>query len=95
MLEDDIHKALERQPEASLDQLEADVWRAVDARVRTSRAVTVVASWQVVVVTLALISSVVSGTFAAHSSAAGATRLNAFSPELALAPSTLLLGNEL
>lgn len=95
MRDSDIQKALNISPEVSLDRLEADIWKAVDVRMRASRTAAVVAAWQAAVVALAFISSVAGGSFAAHSPAAGAGRLNAFSPELALAPSTLLLGNGL
>ena len=92
MLEADIQKLVDRDLDRSLDTLEADVWRGIEANARMSRTIDVITAWQAVVVALALITGVATGNVVARANATDTSQLGTFSPNTGLAPSTLLLG---
>jgi hypothetical protein len=87
MLDQDIHR-LNAREQVDLDQLEADIWRRerhVLAQRTTNRWL---ASWQGLVLTLAVVTSAATGAMAATRLAHPA----GFVAEERLAPSNLLLG---
>ncbi len=91
MLEDDIQKLAGRAPDTSLETLEMDVWRGVEAKARMSRTVNLFAAWQAAIVALVLLSGIAGGEVVARARAMETSPLAAFSPGISLAPSTLLL----
>ena len=62
MIDDDIQELDRRAQLRPLDRLEADIWRGVEARVHSDRALRTIVSCQVAVLTVALFSSMVAGT---------------------------------
>ena len=91
MLEEEIQKLAGRAPERSLETLEMDVWRSVEAKASMSRTVNLFAAWQTAVVALVLVSGIAGGEVVARTRAVETSPLDAFSPGIGLAPSTLLL----
>jgi len=90
MIENEIAK-LSEMSDRSLDQLEADVWKGVDARVREKRISTAVISCQATVFAIAVMVSVVAGTQVGEAMSQS-QELVFLSTRADLAPSTLLIG---
>jgi hypothetical protein len=96
MLEDDIQKLAERKPDISLETLETDVWKGIEAKARMSRTINLVAAWQAAVVALVLVAGIAGGRFVAQAHVTETSpEFEAFSPGIGLAPSTRLMGVKL
>lgn len=91
MMENTIHKLVERDAGANLDRLEADIWKA-EAATRLSRHNgRRLASLQAGVLVFAIATSALAGISTA-ANAAHQSHANLLSPGNALAPSSLLFG---
>jgi hypothetical protein len=91
MIENDIHQLDRRPLDRSLDMLEADIWRGVEARALKRQAARKVASFQCVVMVCALFGSVAAGVSVGRPSRTEGPAL-AFPTGFELMPSSLLLG---
>ena len=92
MIDDDLRRLNELDPDHALDQLESDIWRGVLGRAQQRRAMQRMAFVQSVIMAVALLGSVAAGVSLAR--AATPTGGEALLPSgLELAPSTLLLGS--
>lgn len=89
MLDQDLQRLLEGEPDRSLATLEVDIWAAVDRHVRARRLFKVVLVAQSAVLAVALIGSVAAGFRLAP--AYGPGELDVFSMRPSLAASTLLV----
>lgn len=92
MLENDLAKTLQRPLEFDLDNLESDIWRAVDEKAEEVRIAALLAPWQFVVIAMALAGSAASGNFILRNLPDDSPSLTVFSADTPLAPSTILLG---
>jgi hypothetical protein len=91
MIDDDINKLIERDSRIDLQTLEADIWR-LEAGIRAGQKVSrSLASWQGLVIVLAVLSSASVGISTAMNSA-NARPGNVLVPGENLAPSSLLFG---
>lgn len=91
MIDADIRRLCEQEPEPALDGLEADIWAGIAAHAATRKRIRRVALCQTAVMTLAMVVSVAAGLVLATTSEpahAGGLTL----PGIDLAPSHLLFG---
>ena len=86
----DWDQLLRSGPDRSLDSLELDVRRAVDARRVDDRRTAALMSAQAGLVAVSIFGSLVWGGFAASQAFAAPPTLGVFSPHMALAPSSRL-----
>jgi hypothetical protein len=91
MTDDDLDRWLGDTPAPGLDNLEASVWRRVDRRVAEDRRLVTIGAWQSGALVVAALASLSWGAMSAAASARPQT-LAVFSPYLASAPSTRLVG---
>ena len=92
MIEADIHRLNDQEPQKPLDGMEADIWAGVEARIEAKKTSRVVLSCQAAVLAIALVGSVVIGDRAGVADTGGAG-LDVFAIRGDLAPSTRLLGH--
>ncbi len=86
----DWDQLLRSGPDRSLDSLELDVRRAVDARRVDERRTKVLMSAQAGLVALSILGGLVWGGLASSRAFAAPPQLGVFSPQMALAPSSRL-----
>jgi hypothetical protein len=91
--DEDIRALTGQPPDRSLDTLEADVWKGVDARLETNRTSRLVLSCQALVVGAAILVSLMAGTQIGHALAKDVPQHGLFATGMEHAPSTLLLGH--
>jgi hypothetical protein len=91
MTDDDLDRWLGDAMTPALNDLEAAVWRRVDRRVAEDRRLAMVGAWQGGALVVAALASLSWGVISAAASARPQT-LAVFSPYLASAPSTRLIG---
>ncbi len=91
MTDDDLDRWLAEATTPALDDLEASVWRRADRRVTEDRRLATVGAWQGGALVVAALASLSWGVMSAAASARPQT-LAVFSPYLASAPSTRLIG---
>ncbi len=91
MTDDDLDRWLAEATIPALDDLEASVWRRADRRVTEDRRLATVGAWQGGALVVAALASLSWGVMSAAASARPQT-LAVFSPYLASAPSTRLIG---
>lgn len=91
MIDADIRKLSECEPDRPLDGLEADIWAGIAARAAARKGVRIVALCQTAVMAFAMVVSIAAGLVLATSSEpASASILRP--PGMELAPSHLLFG---
>ena len=91
MTDDDLDRWLGGAPAPGLDNLEASVWLRVGRRVAEDRRLMTLGAWQGGALVVAALASLSWGVMNAAASARPQT-LAVFSPYLAAAPSTRLIG---
>ena len=91
MTDDDLDRWLDDTSVPGLDNLEASVWRRVDRRLVEDRRLVTVGAWQGGALVVAALASLSWGVMSAAVPARPQT-LAVFSPYLASAPSTRLIG---
>lgn len=83
------------QPERSLDGLEAAIWTRIDADSQRRRTAGLILGCQAATVAAVLIGGLAMGSLSSDKHANAFARLDVFSPDATLAPSTLLLGHKI
>ena len=91
MTDDDLDRLLADTPSPTLHSLEAAIWRRVDRRATEDRRLAEVGAWQGGALLVAAVASLTVGVLSA-SAAVQPHALSVFSPNLASAPSTRLIG---
>ncbi len=94
MIEDDIRRLGDNEPDRDLDRLEADIWAGVTARVEAGKVSQVVLTCQVLTIVVALAFSIATGNRVGQTAAVHAEAQSDFTSGMRFAPSTLLLGSQ-
>jgi hypothetical protein len=92
MIDDRIDRLIGLPQERSLDGLESEIWAKIDADAQSRRTAGLVLGCQAAAVAAVLAGGLAMGNLSPGPQANAHARLDVFSPETALAPSTLLLG---
>jgi len=93
MIDDDIGDLVARPPDRSLHMLEECIWARIEVHTRTKQISKLIISIQSGVVAIVLISAFVFSNISDPIAGDNPQKFDIFSPEAALAPSTLLLGH--
>jgi hypothetical protein len=95
MIDDRIDRLNILPPDRSLDGLESEIWAKIDADAQSRRMAGLVLGYQAVAVAAVVAGGLAMGNLSPGQPAASFARLDVFSPESTLAPSTLLLGHKI
>ena len=95
MIDTQIDRLIGLPPARSLDGLEADIWARIDADTQSRRTAGLILGCQAATVAAVLIGGLAMGNLPSDRPADSFARLDAFSPDATLAPSTLLLGHKI
>lgn len=95
MIDSQIDRLNGLPPERSLDGLEAGIWARIDADAQSRRTAVLILGCQAATVAAVLIGGLAMGSLSSDQPAGSFARLDVFSPDAALAPSTLLLGHKI
>lgn len=95
MIDAQIDRLNDMPPERLLDGLEADIWARIDADAQSRRTAGLILGCQAATVGALLIGGLAIGNLSPDRSSSSFARLDVFSPDATLAPSTLLLGHKI
>jgi hypothetical protein len=91
MVDDELQRLIEQPPDRALDKMESDLWAEIGRREQSQRIARRLLVLQSLVLVAALVGSLVAGQHSRGAQRAAA--LDAFSPEMPLSASTLLVGS--
>jgi hypothetical protein len=95
MIDDRIDRLNLLPPERSLDGLESEIWAKIDADAQSRRTAGLVLGCQAAAVVAVLAGGLALENLSPGQPVNSYARLDVFSPETTLAPSTLLLGHKI